>query len=102
MKDGQVSFTFNPLDKGWIDEYEALRKQNWSFDKSMTEIDKKSIKDTIEISVLFTPKGKQPENVVKIIGANGENLNGAEVQTNNNVGFKFYDKKIKFYSKFKN
>lgn len=102
VKDGQVSFTFNPLDKGWIDEYEALRKQNGSFDKSMTEIDKKSIKDTIEISVLFTPKGKQPENVVKIIGANGENLNGAEVQTNNNVGFKFYDKKIKFYSKFKN
>jgi len=101
VKDGQISFTFNPLDKSWIDEYEALRKQNGQFDKTLTEIDKKSIKDSVEISVLFTPKGEQPENVVKIIGVNGENLNGADVEIIND-DFKVYEKTIRFYSKFKN
>ena len=99
VKNGQIIFTFNPLDKSWIDKYEAIRKQNGEFDKTLTQIDKKSIKDTIEVSVLFTPKGKQPQNVVKIIGVNGENLNGEGVETNDG-GFKVYDKKIKFYSKF--
>ncbi|MFZ4522985.1 MAG: hypothetical protein ACOYNC_14845 [Bacteroidales bacterium] len=100
VKNGQISFSFNPLDKSWIEAYEALRKQNGEFDKKLTEIDKTTIKDTIEISVLFTPKGKQPVSVIKLIGANGENLNGADVEANNG-GFKVYDKKIKFYNKFK-
>jgi hypothetical protein len=101
VKDGQIAFNFNPNNNRWIDEYEVLRKQNGEFDKTLTEINRKSIKDTVEISVLYTPKGKQPDNVVKIIGANGENLNGVDVETING-GFKVYDKKIKFYSKFKN
>lgn len=101
VKDGQITFNFNPNNNSWIDEYEALRKQNGEFDKTLTEINRKSIKDTIEITVLFTPKGKQPESVINVLGANGENLNGDEVETNNG-GFKVYDKKIKFYHKFQN
>lgn len=99
VKDGQINFNFNPNNNSWIDEYEELRKQIGEFDKTMTEINRKSIKDTIEISVLYTPKGKQPENVVNVLGVNGENLNGEEVETNNR-GFKVYNKKIKFYNKF--
>lgn len=101
VKDGQITFNFNPNNNSWIDEYEVLRKQNGEFDKTLTEINRKSIKDTIEITVLFTPKGKQPESVINVLGANGENLNGDEVETNNG-GFKVYDKKIKIYHKFQN
>ena len=100
VKNGQVSFTFNPLDHSWIDEYEALRNQNGKFDKKLTEIDINSIKDTIEISVLFTPKAKQPESVIKLLGSNGENLNGNDVETNTG-GFKIYEKKLKFQNKYK-
>lgn len=99
VKDGQISFNFNPSDNGWVSEYEALRKQNGSFDNTLTEIDKKSIKDSIEISVLFTPKGKQPENVIKAIGINGEKLKGENVEAVSD--FKTYENKIKFYHKFK-
>jgi hypothetical protein len=101
VKNGQVTFNFNPNDNSWIEKYEELRKQNGEFDKTLTEINRKSIKDTIEINVLFTPKGKQPESVINVLGANGDNLNGDEVETNNG-GFKIYDKKIKFYHKFQN
>jgi ABC-type oligopeptide transport system substrate-binding subunit len=101
VKDGQISFTFNPLDKSWIDEYNALRKQNGQFDKTLTEIDMKSIKDSIEISVLYTPKGKQPENVKAIIGVDGENLSGINVETTRQ-GFKTYRMSKVIYSKFGN
>lgn len=99
VKNGQIIFKFNPIDKSWINDYENLRKQNSQFDKALTEIDAKSIKDTIEISVTFTPKKEQPENVVSIVGKNGENLIGDGVETNNN-GFKIFNNKIKFYNKF--
>lgn len=101
VKNGLIAFSFNPIDNSWIDRYEELRKQNFEFDKSLTEIDRLSIKDTIEISVLFTPKKDQPENVVKIIGENGEYLYGSDVETNNG-GFKIFRKEIKIYSKFNN
>ncbi len=101
VKNGQVTFNFNPNDKKYIKEYEELRKRGWEFDKTLTEIDRKSIKDTIEISVLFTPRVEQPKSVINLTGVNGENLNGAGVETTD-YGFKVYDKKIKLYHKFQN
>ena len=100
-KNAPITFSFNPNDNSWLDEYDELRRTNWEFDKTLTEIDMKSIKDSIEISVLYTPKGKQPENVKAIIGVDGENLNGTNVETTRQ-GFKTYRMSINFYSKFSN
>lgn len=99
VKNGEIVFSFDPHDNSWMEEYNELRKQNAEFDKSLTEIDKQSIKDSIEISVLFTPKKEQPQEVVKSLGDNGENLTGENVESLN--GFKVYRKKINFYNKFK-
>lgn len=100
VKNGKISFNFNPLSKKWIDEYEIFRKENGEFDKTLTEIDNKSIEDTIEISVLYTPKAKQPEDIIKKLGSNGENLIGKEIETTSS-GFKICSKKIKLYNQFK-
>ena len=100
VKNNQLDFNFKIDYKKWIDEYETLRKENGKFDKTLTEIDKKTIKDTLEISILYTPKSEQSEDVKKIIGANGENLTGKDVEKVSD--FKVYNKTIKIYNKFKN
>lgn len=99
VKNGQVSFSFDPTDKGWIKEYEKLRNSNGYFDKTLTEIDYNTIKDTIEISILFTPKGENPENVVKVVGVDGKNLKGDGVEIVNRE-FKIYNKTLKFFHKY--
>lgn len=100
VKNSQLNFNFIVNDKKWLDEYEILRKENGKFDKTLTEIDKKTIKDTLEISILYTPKAEQSEDVKKIIGADCENLIGKEVEKVSD--FKVYNKTIKIYNKFKN
>lgn len=100
VKNNQLDFNFKIDDEKWLDEYEALRKENGKFDKTLTEIDKKTIKDTLEISILYTPKSEQSEDIKKIIGANGENLTGNDVEKVSD--FKVYNKTIKIYNKFKN
>ena len=100
VKNNQLDFNFKTDDKKWLDEYEVLRKENGKFDKTLTEIDKKTIKDTIEISILYTPKAEQSETVKKIIGENGKNLIGKDVEKVSD--FKVYNKTIKIYNKFKN
>ena len=100
VKNNQLDFNFKIDDKKWLDEYENLRTENGKFDKTLTEIDNKTIKDTLEISIIYTPKSEQSEDIKKIIGANGENLTGNDVEKVSD--FKTYNKKIKIYNKFKN
>lgn len=100
VKNNHLDFNFKVDDKKWLDEYETLRKENGKFDKTLTEIDKKTIKDTLEISILYTPKAEQSEDIKKIIGINGENLTGKDVEKVSD--FKVYNKTIKIYNKFKN
>lgn len=99
VKNNKLEFAFKVDDKKWLDEYDFLRKENGKFDETLTEIDKKTIKDTLQISILYTPKAEQSENVRGIIGINGENLTGNDVE--NVSDFKIYKKTIKIHNKFK-
>ncbi|WP_298511033.1 hypothetical protein [uncultured Kordia sp.] len=99
VKNSSIEFTFDIDDMKWINEYKKIQKQNAEFDKSLTDIDFSSIKDSIEINVLFTPKAQQSNNVKELLGVNGENLKGKG--TEDNGSFKIFTKTIKIYDKFK-
>lgn len=103
VKNGKIEFTFDINDNEWINYYneqrdlqEKLRINN----KDFTEIDYKSIKDSIEISIVYSPKlfFNQEDNVKKILGEKGENINGKG--TIKIDGIKMFKKSIKIYSKF--
>lgn len=98
VKNGSIEFNFDPTDKQWLNEYKELQKQNGEFDKTLTNIDIQSIKDTIEISVLYTPKAEQNNDLKKLFGEKGENLKGVNVEDNGN--FKIFRKTIKIYDKY--
>ena len=79
VKNGKVEFTFEVNDKKWIKDYNEYRegdKKNEFPNKELTEIDFNSIKDSLEISVFYNPSFERDENVKKIVGENGKNLNG--------------------------
>ncbi|SOU86773.1 hypothetical protein [Tenacibaculum dicentrarchi] len=98
QKNGQISFKIKVDDKKWINEYNDIKKQNQEFDNSLTEIEK--IKDSIEINVLYTPKGKQSQKVIEELGVNGENIKGKGLEK---VGdFYIFEKSIKIHSKVNN
>jgi hypothetical protein len=103
VKDGEVNFNFSVDDQKWIDEYHQIKKQNESFDYKLTDIE--TIKDTLEINVLYTPKSEPSKEIKDIIGENGENLKGAEVHKvemdEGTSGFYVFDKTIKLYNKLK-
>jgi hypothetical protein len=67
-------------------------------DELYTAIDRKTIKDTIEISILYTPFNEQSEEIKSIIGAKGENLTGKDVEVF--PEYKIYNKIIKIYNEF--
>lgn len=96
VKDGLIHFTFKTDDQKWIKEYKELQKKYKKNDKSLTDI--YSIKDTIEINILFTPKVKQSKNVEKFIGENGEKLKGDDVEDNGD--FKTFSRTVKIYDKY--
>lgn len=98
VKNGSIEFNFDPADKKWLDEYKEIQKQNGESDKTLTDIDISSIKDTIEISVLYTPKAEQNQELKKIFGENGENLIGVNVEDNGK--FKTFKKTIKIYDQY--
>lgn len=105
VKNKQLKFNFKIDDKKWIKEYEdekqkyeGLVKDYSEMDELYTEIDKKTIKDTIEISILYTPLAEESEEIRRIIGANGENLTGKDVEVFSEC--KIYNKIIKIYNKF--
>ena len=63
----------------WIKDYNEHRKIESRINpksKLWTEIDYSTIKDSIEISVLYHPILESDENIKKIIGNNGEYLKG--------------------------
>lgn len=99
VKNNQLKFNFKIDDQKWIKEYEDIVKENEKFDESLTEIDKKTIKDTIEISILYTPLSEQSEEIKSLIGAKGENLTGKDVEVFSE--YKIFNKIIKIDNKFK-
>lgn len=106
VKNNQLKFNFKIDDKKWIKEYEeekqkyeGLAKDYSEMDELYTEIDKKTIKDTIEISILYTPLAEQSEGIKSLIGAKGENLSGKDVEVFPEL--KIYNKIIKIYNEFK-
>lgn len=106
VKNNQLKFNFKIDDKKWIKEYENTVKEYEDMTKeyketyeSLTEIDRKTIKDTIEISILYTPLVEQSEEIKSLIGAKGENLTGKDVEVFSE--YKIYNKIIKIYNEFK-
>jgi hypothetical protein len=95
IKNGKLEFKLKINDSVWISNYNQYRK-----DEKLTEIDYKSIKDSIEISVVYSPKFlfNQKSNVKKILGENGENIRGKG--TIKMDGIKVFEKSIKIFSKF--
>jgi|JFJP01.1.fsa_nt_gi hypothetical protein len=98
VKNGEINFNFEVDDSKWINDYQKYQKENGSFDKTLTDIDFETVKDSIEIYVLYTPKGEKNKENIKLIGKNGENLKGNNVEENGT--FKVFSKTIKFYNKF--
>lgn len=106
VKNNQLKFNFKIDDEKWIKEYEdeikeyeSLPKDNSEMDELYTAIDRKTIKNTIEISILYTPLNEQSEEIKSIIGVKGENLTGKDVIVF--PEYKIYNKIIKIYNEFK-
>ena len=99
VKDGKVDFLFKTNDREWIKSYEDIQKQNRKFDNSLTDIDYSTIKDSIEINILFTPKAEQRSTTYQITGENGEKLVGKDVEEYG--GFKVLSKSVIVFDKFK-
>jgi len=79
VKNGIIEFSFEVNDSQWIkyyNEYRESEKKINPSNKELTEIDYESIKDSLEISVFYNPVFERSENVKKIVGENGMNLNG--------------------------
>jgi hypothetical protein len=79
VKNGKIEFSFEVNDRKWIEYYNQHReddKRNEFPNKELTEIDFKSIKDSLEISVFYNPIFERDENVKKILGENGKQLSG--------------------------
>lgn len=79
VKNGMIEFSFAVDDGQWIREHnhymEMDNNSNLS-DTILTEIDYESIIDSLKISVFYNPLFEVDENVMKIVGENGKNLNG--------------------------
>ena len=99
VKNGEINFDFKADDSKWINDYKNHQKENGSFDKTLTDIDFETIKDTLEISVLYTPMGEKNEENIELIGKNGEFLKGDGMEKNGT--FNVFRKTIKIYNKFK-
>lgn len=99
VKNNQLKFNFKIDDKKWIKEYEDMAKEYKETNESLTEIDRKTIKDTIEISILYTPLVEQSEEIKSLIGAKGGNLTGKDVEVFSE--YKIYNKIIKIHNEFK-
>ena len=98
VKNGLIEFTFSTYDGEYISEYKALQKQNGLYDNTLTDIDFSTMKDSIEISVLFTPKSKQSSTTVQVAGENGEKLSGEGVEDYS--GFKILRKSVLVFDKY--
>ena len=103
IKNGKLEFILKVNDSMWINKYN-LHRENEKLNKfknnKLTEIDYKSIKDSIEISVVYSPRFlfNQKDNVKKILGENGENIRGKG--TIKMDGIKIFEKSIKIFSQF--
>lgn len=101
VKNGKIEFSFEVNDKEWIKYYNEHReddKRNEFPNKELTEIDFKSIKDSLEISVFYNPIFERDENVKKILGENGKNLSGkGTIELENEKIFRI---RKNIYSKF--
>ena len=98
VKNGMVEFSFKTNDSEWIKRYEKIQTQNGQFDNTLTDIDYSTVKDSIEISVLFTPKAKQSPATIQATGLNGENLTGEGVEEY--ADFKVLNKRILIFDKY--
>lgn len=99
VKNGIIEFSFNIDDSDYINEYKDYQKQNGKYDNTLTDIDFSTMKDSIEVSVLFTPKAKQSSTTVLVAGENGEKLSGEGVE--NHSGFKILRKSVLIFDKYK-
>jgi hypothetical protein len=98
VKNGEINFNFIVNDQKWIGDYKTIKSKNEAIDKSLTDIDFETIKDTLELTVLYTPMSETNEENLKLIGKNGEFLKGDGLE--NNGTFNVFIKKIKIYNKF--
>ena len=103
VKNGLVEFTLNINDNEWIKDYNQHKEyitKKFPSNKEFTEIDLNSIKDSIEVSVVYSPEYlfNQKNNVLEILGEKGENIKGKG--TIKIDGIKMFTKSIKIYSKF--
>jgi hypothetical protein len=101
VKNGMIELSIDIDDKEWIDDYNddiKFQKQLKIYNKKFAEIDYRSIKDSIEISVRYTAIFEQDKNIKKILGEKGENLRGKG--TINVEDYQIFRKAVTIYSKF--
>lgn len=70
VKDGTIAFTAKIDDSPWINQHEKLVAAGIGIEPIAR------ISDEIEISVLYTPFGDQPQSVAAILGKEGERVSG--------------------------
>jgi len=78
-------------DSNWYNEHQSLVR---ALPNDFFPISK--ISDNITVSVLFTPKRKQTENVLKILGVNGEYISGKGAEKKHSFTTFYVSKDIKF------
>lgn len=71
VNQGKIETTVKVDDSKWYNEHQRLVK---ALPDDIKPISK--ISDNITVSVLFSPKREQPENVLKTLGVNGEYISG--------------------------
>ncbi len=87
---GKIDFQIQVDDKKWLDEFEKFKKM----DSKIKNI--KNIQDSIEINVLYTPKGNQTAANQSILGKNGENIKGKGVEKTSDFYTFSSTKKLKY------
>ena len=98
VKNGIIEFSFDVNDKDWIDSYNNFRESENQFDKELTEIDFKSIQDSLEISVFYEPRLERDYEVKKVLGEKGEKIRGkGTIEIDD---YNVFNEKIKIYDRF--
>lgn len=88
VQKGEYSTVFESSDKKWYDpiaNYYKLLNREVKLNQGQT-YNFKNISDEVKIETSFSPKN-QTENILAIVGKNGEKLNGPDLYKNKNAGF---------------
>lgn len=81
VKDGKIDLLIDVNDSGWYNEYYKKAEEY----KGIIDYPGIShISPEVKISILFTPKGNQPAEILEILGYDGEFMKGSGVEKSGN------------------